>query len=184
MTYDGPDMHHRRSIRLPGYDYAQPGAYFVTICTHGRECVLGEVMDGRVNLSPFGEVVHEEWERSAVIRPELELDAFVIMPSHLHGIVVITGDVSVGLHSVGAHGRAPLHRAPRSLGSFIAGFKSTTTRRVNLARGTPGASFWQRGYYEHVIRDAGDLEKIGTYIAENPLSWGLDENFPDPRPDG
>lgn len=111
MTRAEPSTHRRRSLLLRGYDYAQPGAYFVTISTHKRECVLGEVVVGTVVLSPFGQVVHEEWERSAVIRPEVELDAFVIMPNHLHGIVRFIERGSAP--SVGAHGRAPLHRAPR-----------------------------------------------------------------------
>ena len=194
MTYDGPDMHRRRSIRLPGYDYAQPGAYFVTICTHNRECVLGEVVDGRVVLSPFGETADECWRDLPSHFPGLLLGPFVAMPNHVHGVLVLVGathasplpmdsrmsPLRVDPHASPLPAAAPAH-GPRagSVGAIVASFKSATTRRVNLARGTPGASFWQRGYYEHVIRDEGDLEKIGTYIAENPLSWELDENFPD-----
>ena len=98
--------HRRRSIRLPGYDYSQPGAYFVTICTRGRECVLGEVRSGEMVYSPVGLVVVEEWTRSASIRREIALDTFVVMPNHLHGIVFILEDASPA--GVGAHGRAPL----------------------------------------------------------------------------
>ena len=99
----------RRSIRLRGYDYSQPGVYFVTLCTHNQEHLFGEVVDGEMRLNELGQVVREEWLRSAEIRREIILDAFVIMPNHLHGIVIITDDggrtTDVG---VGAHGRAPL----------------------------------------------------------------------------
>ena len=173
MTY-GPAKHHRRSIRLREYDYAQAGAYFVTLVAHARECLFGRVVEGQTHLSMPGEVVAAEWLRSARIRGEIELDAFVVMPNHVHGIVVI--------RDVGAHGRAPLptalRRSPRSLGSFIAGFKSAATKRINAIRGTPGVPVWQRNYYEHVIRDDDDLGRVRRYIAENPLRWDEDPENP------
>jgi REP element-mobilizing transposase RayT len=181
--------HHRRSIRLPGYDYAQPGAYFVTICTKDREGVLGEVRSGQMVHSPFGLVVVEEWTRSASIRREIALDTFVVMPNHLHGIVFILEDASPA--GVGAHGRAPLpsstdlnargiaNRKARSIGSFVAGYKAAVTKRVNSMRGTPGAALWQRNYYEHVIRTEAELQSIREYIALNPLAWEHDEENPD-----
>ena len=174
MTYD-PATHNRRSIRLREYDYAQAGAYFVTICTQHRECLFGEIVDGRARLNAPGEVVAAEWSRSARIRREIELDSFVVMPNHVHGIVVI--------RDVGAHGRAPLlpsppYRPPRSLGSFVAGFKSAATKRINAIRGTPGLPVWQRNYYEHVIRNEDDLDRVRRYIAENPLRWEEDPENP------
>ena len=98
MRYD-PEQHHRRTIRLREFDYAAVGSYFITICTYQMECVLAEIVDGHVVLSAYGEVVREEWERSADVRPGLVLDAFVIMPNHLHGIVAMTLTESVGAHS-------------------------------------------------------------------------------------
>ena len=177
---------HRRSIRLKGYDYTQPGAYFVTICTHGREILFGHVVDGEMALNEYGEIVREEWFRSTEIRAEVELfhDEFVIMPNHIHGIVWIveTDNPSVvGAHGhVGAHGRAPLlpQRPPRSLGSFIAGFKSIVTKRINTLRNTPGAPVWQRNYYEHIIRNDRALNAIRRYIAANPACWHLDRYNP------
>ncbi len=177
MPYD-PARHHRRSIRLKGYDYTQPGAYFITICTHDRACLFGEVVEGQMRLNDLGQVVKEEWFRSAEIRKEIRLfaDEFVVMPNHIHGIVWIVEHGNVGI--VGAHGRAPpqhlpLHRAPRSLGSFVAGFKSATTRRINEIRQTPRAPVWQRNYYEHIIRNEDALHRIRQYIAANPLRWHL-----------
>src|SRR3954452_12071731 len=94
MTYD-PDRHHRRSVRLADYDYAQAGAYFITICAHQRESHFGEISDGAVQLNELGRIVDEEWARSSEIRSEIELDTWVVMPNHLHGIVFITGMIGI-----------------------------------------------------------------------------------------
>ena len=159
MPYD-PDRHHRRSIRLPGHDYAGGGSYFVTICTQGRECLFGDAIDGNVVLLPFGQIVAQEWRTSAAVRPTLRLDAFVVMPNHVHGIVTIV-DENVGAHSDaprrGALLRAPtsgaVTRPPRTIGAFVGAFKGAVTRRINALRDTAGSPVWQRNYYEHVIRD-------------------------------
>jgi REP element-mobilizing transposase RayT len=167
-----PEVHHRRSIRLKGYDYRQAGAYFVTICAWHRECLFGQVLDGEMRLSRWGEIVQQEWISTSDIRQEIELDVFVVMPNHLHGIVRIAGPV-------GAHGRAPLlWRPPRSLGSLVAGYKSAATRRINLLRASPGAKVWQRGYYEHIVRDGKDLDRIRRYVLSNPAHWEEDEYHP------
>jgi putative transposase len=89
--YD-PQQHHRRSIRLPGYDYSQTGAYFVTMVTHGRECLFGDILEGEIHITPVGDIVHREWERLTHRFPHVMLDSYVIMPNHIHGIIVITGD--------------------------------------------------------------------------------------------
>jgi REP element-mobilizing transposase RayT len=155
MPYD-PDKRRRRSIRLKDYDYSQAGAYFVTMCTYKKECGFGNVVNGEMMLNEFGKAVAEEWNRSAEIRHEVELDAFVVMPNHIHGIVVIVESY------VGAQGLAPLQqtqrgcvslqRKPRSLSTFIWGFKSAVTRRINDLRGTPYAPLWQRNYLEMGFR--------------------------------
>jgi len=174
MKYD-PNTHHRHSVRLPTYDYRQPGAYFVTLVTCHRQCLFGEIADGHVSLTDYGEVVEREWLRSTKIRCEIQLDAFVVMPNHIHGIVIMGAQTIVG-----AHGRAPLrlHRSPRSLGSFVAGFKSAATRRINEARGTPGIPVWQRNYYEHVIRDEEELDRVRQYVTDNPECWEQDPENP------
>ena len=176
MTFDR-HKHHRRSIRLPGYDYASAGAYFVTVCTYGRECLFGAGAGagGTVRLNPCGHVARDEWSRSAGHRPEIELDAFVVMPNHVHGIVVITDDA--GTERVGAEHVPPLHRPPGSLGSFVAGFKMAVTKRVNLLRGTPGALVWQRNYYERIIRDDDEAMAIRAYIYENARRWPEDDYY-------
>ena len=179
MRFD-PERHHRRSIRLSEYDYAGPGAYFVTLVTHGHECLFGEVCDGQVLLSKWGGIVHEEWVMSEGIRREIVLDAFVVMPNHLHGIVVIKDEGMTGIN-VGATGRSPLPAngpGKRSLGTFIAGFKSAATKRINIDRHLPGVPVWQRNYFKHIIRDETSLGRIREYIVNNPKQWELDQENP------
>jgi REP element-mobilizing transposase RayT len=186
MTYD-PERHHRRSIRLHEYDYAQEGAYFVTICARNRKCLFGEVTDGEMTMNAWGQIVYDEWVKSAEIRKEIQLDVFVVMPNHIHGIVVITRDEDGRKHDrVGATGRSPLRQpnnaprgpAKRSLGSFIAGFKPAVTKRINEIRGAPRAPIWQRNYHEHIIRNETSLNRIRQYIIENPLRWDTDRENP------
>ena len=167
---------HRRSIRLPDFDYTEPGAYFVTLCTRDRRCVFGEVTQDSVRLTPVGEIVHEEWRRSSEVRAEVELDGFAVMPNHIHGIVIING--SRLRSGPRAHGRAPLHRQGRSLGALVAGFKAAVTSRINRLADTPGAPLWQRGYYEHIVRSNEELARIRQYIAENPGRWAEDSENP------
>ena len=141
----------RRSIRLPGYDYAQPGPYFVTICSYRRQLLFGDVVAGEVILSTVGGIVRDEWLRTGIIRKEITLDEFVIMPNHYHGIVIIETS-SLESANVGAHGHAPLQpsdhaplrRSPRSLGSLVARFKGSVTRQVRTKRADPIFKVWQR----------------------------------------
>ncbi|MDA8414334.1 MAG: hypothetical protein M0023_11190 [Desulfobacteraceae bacterium] len=184
MTYNS-EIHHRRSIRLQGYDYSQPGAYFVTICVHDRECLFGEIVDGVMVRNDFGRIVTEEWTRSAELRSEIELDNCVIMPNHFHGIVVISGNTDNGVQRGGGQCRgdrpvAPTMPGPRpkSLGAMMAGFKSAVTKRINELRDAPGVPVWQRNYYEHVIRDEADYNRIAEYISTNPQRWIEDKLHP------
>jgi putative transposase len=176
-----PDRHHRRSVRLQGYDYSQAGAYFVTICTWGRECLLGQVVDGTMRVNACGQIVEEEWLRTPDICPQVELDAYVVMPNHFHAVLVIV---------VGAYCNTPLRdlsqtpqieaippsfQSPsQTVGAIVRGFKSAVTKRINLLRQTPGRPVWQRNYYEHVIRDAADCVSIRHYIEGNPALWLVD----------
>ncbi|MBD2306175.1 transposase [Chroococcidiopsis sp. FACHB-1243] len=177
MTSYNSKIHRRQSIRLRGYDYSQAGAYFITICTYQKECIFGEVMDCQMRLNKVGCIVAEECLRSPTIRPGIELDEWVIMPNHIHAIVIFTS--SVRILDSGAHNNcAPLRRKPRSLSSLIAGFKSTTTKQINEIRQTPKISVWQRNYYERVIRNEASLNKIQQYIINNPFNWLHDLDNP------
>lgn len=171
-----PDVerHRRRSIRLREYDYRQAGAYFITVVTHGRAALFGEIANGETRLNEFGQVVEDEWQKSSIIRQEIEMDVFVVMPNHIHGIMNIIN------MDVGATGRSPLRGGPpaRSLGAFVAGFKSAVTKRINEMRHTPGSPVWQRNYYEHVVRDDEELLRVREYILHNPLDWENDRENP------
>lgn len=172
MRYD-PKIRHRHSIRLQGYDYSQAGAYYITIVTWQRERLFGEVVDGGIQLNPLGEIVRREWFKTAELRQNVELfeDEFVVMPNHVHGIIVIT-DTGRGDRLV-----APTPQpgpAPRSIGAMIAGFKSAVTKRINERRNSPGVPVWQRNYYEHIIRTEQEHQRIYAYILANPLNWEND----------
>ncbi len=172
---------HRRSVRLPGYDYAQPGAYFVTVVAAGRQCLFGEITGGQMQLSQFGQIVASGWQRTPEIRREVELGTWVVMPNHFHGIVVISSEAPGGASDVGATGRSPLRPrgpSPRSLGALVAGFKSSVTEQINLLRGTPYLPVWQRNYYEHIIRNQREWQQIHLYIESNPVNWAHDEENP------
>lgn len=181
LQYD-PDRQHRRSIRLPGYDYTQAGAYFVTVCTYDRTCLFGEIANGEVCLSDAGRVVQMVWEDIPTHFPHVELDAFIVMPNHVHGVILIASDTVGPTHSQGATHASPLLRPsgpqPRSLGAIVGAFKSAATKRINALRGTPGAPVWQRNYYEHIIRDDYALQRTRQYIVENPARWAEDAENP------
>jgi len=171
------ERYHRRSVRLKGYDYSNPGAYYVTICTWNRDCIFGEIINGEMKLNEFGEVVNREWLCSSEIRREIELDEFVVMPNHIHGIIFINGNGNTA-HDLGANGCSPLRKRSRSLSSFIAGYKSAVTKSINILRNTPGMPVWQRNYFEHIIRNEYGLFRIREYIRNNPVQWDMDENNP------
>ena len=161
MTYD-PDKHHRQSIRLKGYDYTQTGAYFVTICTQDRECLFGDVVDGEIRLNNVGQMVYRIWNDLSVKYPDIETDEFVVMPNHVHGIIVLpvgaplVGALSSGMTIDNAKNRAGTRPAP-TLGDIVGVFKSITTHQyTDGARQKDWPPFnkklWQRNYYEHIIR--------------------------------
>ncbi|MFL5758822.1 MAG: transposase [Thermomicrobiales bacterium] len=180
-----------KSIRLPTFDYAGNAVYFITICTAGGEMLFGEVRNGAMAINELGWIVWEEWERSAEIRPETELDVFVVMPNHFHALVTIIPNEPTEKPRFGpaerhlqdalpmAHSRAPLRRKPRSLGSLVAGFKSTTTSRINTVRGMAGTPVWQRNYYERNMRNEHARAQIASYNECNPMQWSLDRENPD-----
>ena len=175
MPYD-PELHHRRSIRLPHWDYAESGAYFVTLCTFERARLFGAVRDDQMGLNRIGEIVAEEWLRSAEIRSEVELDDFVVMPNHLHAIVFI---VRNGSDDGPAGGRPFSGTANRSLSALIQGFKASATKRINQLRRDGGSPVWQRNYYERVLRNDRELGRAREYVLDNPRKWAEDKNNPD-----
>jgi len=198
------------STRLRGWDYASEGYYFVTICVKDRLTSLAKIIDGDVLLSPIGEIIAEEWEKTAEIRKKVKLDAWVIMPDHVHGIIGIVHPDNLKLEAprreivetpcrdneetprsdnvetprwknvetprrgVSTPNAAAYSWKPNSLGSIIGQFKSKTTKRIRAA-GYCGF-IWQSRFYDHIIRDNDDLDRIRRYIQENPERWEKDRN--------
>jgi REP element-mobilizing transposase RayT len=179
MTEPPPDTlerHHRRSIRLHGYDYSQAGAFFLTFCTQNRECLFGDVVDGKMQLNDAGKIVADEWLKIAEIRDDIELDEWIVMPNHFHGILTIN-------NTVGAIHESPLQmtitqRRNMTLPKLIGRFKMLSSKRINEMRDTPGIKLWQRNYYEHIIRKDDSLCRIREYILNNPLQWEMDRENP------
>lgn len=172
MKFDS-QKHHRRSIRLKEHDYAQPGGYFVTIVTYQRDLLFGEVANGEMVLSEFGKIADACWCAIPEHFPNVELGAHVVMPNHVHGIVVI--NESVGAH-VGARHASPLPPRgvePNSIGAIVGSYKSAVTRLIGREHNTTG--IWQRNYYEHIIRNHEDWDRIHRYIESNPAMWAEDE---------
>jgi REP element-mobilizing transposase RayT len=207
MPYN-PDIHHRRSIRLKGYDYSQQGAYFVTICTHQRNCLLGEIVDGEMKLNTNGEIARGCWLSIPRHFQNVELDEFVIMPNHLHGIIILVKsealakqDFSQSFSEVEGEALANLNdqqqqkfssqcfaptgetikingAKPQSLAAIIQNYKSVSTRQVNRINKAKGNVIWQRNYYEHIIRNEEALNNIRQYVVNNPINWAEDEENP------
>jgi REP element-mobilizing transposase RayT len=201
MTYD-PKIHHRRSIRLKGYDYSQNGAYFITICAQDRKPLFGKIVNGDLQLNPFGVIARDEWLKTSIMRQNIEMDEFVIMPNHMHGIIVIDIEPRRDtLQRVPTNERAPenegtgtMHRAPtveqfgkptsNTIPTIIRGYKGAVTKQINTLQINAGVynipeRIWQKNYYEHVIRNETSLNKIREYIMSNPLNWKEDDYYLD-----
>ena len=215
----------RRSIRIPEYDYTQQGAYFITICTHLKKHIFGEITSGNMKLSPMGEIAHYQWHQLPQRFNNIELDAFVIMPNHIHGILIInkpqypitrrgeagenkhgspaknpkspvypeimfldcegspvlsngdTPQVLKSKHNSPTNYKQPHGTIPGSIGAIIQNYKSLTTRKINMLLRTKNKTIWQRNFYEHIIRDETDYERIVEYIENNPVSWSDDKYY-------
>ena len=183
MKYN-PDIHHRRSIRLRNYDYAQQGLYFVTLCVKNRICLFGEIINGEMQLNENGEIVRNEWLKTTELRPNIQLHVFVVMPNHFHTVFEITHKIDVS--DVGAYCirpdeirnnemnvtnqgvcNTPLQSPSQTVGAIVRGFKSAVSRQL-------GFSVWQRDMYEHIVREANDYGRIIEYVENNPVTWETD----------
>lgn len=172
-TYN-PQRHHRRSIRRPGHDYARVGKYFVTICAHERACLFGDIASGQLTLNEYGRIVEEEWLRTAIIRAKIILDEYIVMPNHVHGIIVLQESTTPARSAGSVVIAGP---RPGSLGAIVGGFKAAACSRINLLRGTPGFPAWQRDFHDHIIRNDDEYRRIVAYIRNNPLRWAEDSLF-------
>jgi putative transposase len=173
------DNCRRRSLRLSTYDYTLAGAYFVTICTHERACLFGEIIDETMHSSGAGKMVNECWLAIRNTFPTVYIDEYVVMPNHVHGILILPGPgASVVSAKTTAGTRYP------SLGIVVGSFKSRST--VLYTHGVRQAAWptfhqrlWQRNYYDRIIRDDQELARAREYIHNNPLQWSLDRENPD-----
>ena len=197
MTKFDPNKHHRRSIRLKGYDYAGAGAYYVTIVAWRRECLFGDVVNKEMRLNKVGEIVQWEWLELPKRLSYVTLGVHMVMPNHFHGIIFIHENVGATrqgqtrsqpnaepaqtISTDGIEGSPlPLPRGPKpaSLGAIIAQFKSRTTKRIWKIPEFKETPIWQRNYYEHIIRNEGEMDNIHRYIESNPSMWMEDEENP------
>ncbi len=195
MKYN-PDKHHRRSIRLQGYDYSQPGIYFITLCTQNHECLFGEILNGEMRLNEFGKMTQQCWLEIPHHFPHVKLDEFVIMPDHIHGIIILNDIVGAKNFSPQPSNNfspqpsnnfspqpmptpqqniTPFRSPSKTIGSIIRGFKIGVTK--GFRQNMDIYVVWQRNYYEHIIRNKVELNRMRQYIIDNPKKWKTDENY-------
>jgi len=178
MIYN-PNLHHRRSIRLKGYDYSQEGLYFVTICCQNKECLFGKIVDNEMRLNNSGKIANDCWQQISKHFPNVILHEYVIMPNHFHGIIQLVG---ANNHSpendnndTGAKDFSPLHSPSKTIGSIVRGFKIGVTKWMR--QNTDVYHVWQRNYYEHIIRNERSLKNIVKYIVDNSKMWKNDKFY-------
>ncbi|MCF6153948.1 MAG: transposase [Candidatus Brocadia sp.] len=207
MTYD-PKLHHRRSLRLKEYDYSRNGAYFITVRSYDKKCIFGNILIESVELTRLGKIVNDFWYEIPNHFKNVQLDTFIVMPNHIHGIIIINDDCmdavstspsnmnvnngrggvsprpqseyTLPIHEINGRGKTPL-KWKRTLSQIIGYYKYQTTKIINQLNKTPGNHVWQRNYYDHIIRNVDDFNKIREYIIQNPLKWALDRENPENR---
>jgi REP element-mobilizing transposase RayT len=175
------DRYRNESSRLPGWDYSREGVYFITICTANRECLFGEIYNKNMKLSEIGKIVEMEWEKSFTIRTELNCAIYTIMPNHIHTILRIGHDSRRGARPyvpTDNNSRTGVaYRSPKSISSFVAGFKASATKRINKYRTSPGEPVWQSRFYDHIIQNKDEYLRIRQYIKDNPANWEIDRFY-------
>ncbi len=190
MRYN-PEIHHRRSIRLEGHDYSQCGYYFITVCTQTKRCLFGEIEKDRMILNDAGKMIQCQWNELVGRFTHIELDEYVVMPNHFHGIIMVGAGLvpdqnGVKNNNIQATTRATTRVAPTAgtatVGDMVGAFKSITTHEyINGVKNNNWKPFdgrlWQRNYYEHIIRNETSLRNIREYIVNNPCQWRQDELF-------
>jgi putative transposase len=191
----------RKSIRLSGYDYSLPGAYFITIMTFHRECIFGDVNNQRMIINQYGQIVDRTWHELTNHYPNINLDAYIIMPNHFHGIVLIEDDTTIknaspasdmqGISTINEQRKTlenpdtfrengnrivdEMRTNSHDLSEIIRAFKSFSAKKINILRGSQGFPVWQRSFYDRVIRDENEYQKIYDYIQTNPQNWLEDQ---------
>lgn len=178
-----PKIHHRRSIRLKGYDYSQAGLYFITICCQDMICRFGEIVNDEMILNESGEIAYLEWIKLQEWFPNFELDVFQIMPNHIHGIVAL---IPVGVPLGGAQNDGGSQKSvgasptPTTVGDIIGAYKSLVSNaclKIYKSKNETMGKLLQRNYYEHIIRNESSYKTISNYIINNPSNWKDDKFY-------
>jgi REP element-mobilizing transposase RayT len=190
-----PEIHHRHSIRLRGYDYSQAGVYFITLCIEGRTSLLGHILDGQMHLNDVGKMIEKTWNEIPQFYMGFDVDVFQIMPNHFHSIIKIVGGNNCLCRdrrpNEQSRNRQPQNRQLRdgqprgvapTVGDIVGRFKTMTTKRysdrVKEGRWRPfNGKLWQRNYYEHIIRNDSDYHRICQYITNNAANWNTDKLY-------
>lgn len=187
---------NRKSIRLANYDYSQEGSYFITLCTHRKQHIFGEIRNGIMGLNPLGLIAYEEWQKTALIRPQVSLGACMIMPNHMHGIIHIDEKIPCKIEP------GKFQSPSQTVGAIVRGYKSAATTRMKALLREDSSlsstdewlfaptiekvlknkidlskSIWQRNYYEHIIRHSVSYQIISNYIWNNPMQWTVDKFY-------
>lgn len=154
-------INSRRSIRLSQYDYSQEGMYFITICCHQKMCRFGEIINESMALNTIGRIAHSIWQTIPDHYPSIELESFVVMPNHMHGILTVNNRLNKN----------------QSIGTVVRNYKATVTRQTRVKSSIQ--RLWQRNYYEHIIRNERDYIRVAEYIEANPALWNQDALHPE-----
>jgi putative transposase len=159
MKYN-PDFNHRRSIRLNGYDYSRSGAYFITICSYEREYLFGDIVNETMELNTCGYIARSHWQQLSQHHSNIIIDESIVMPNHLHGIIILESSID----------------NTKSISEIIRGFKTFSAKKINKERGLRSVPVWQRNYYDRIIRNELELDRVRQYIINNPRNWDADKN--------
>jgi putative transposase len=174
------DWKSRRSVRLPKYDYSNVEMYFATICSSERRCIFGRVHANNVVLTPLGEIIRNCWTEIPHHFPNIKIETYVVMPNHIHGILTIQTKLPNDNQQVKSTVSMEAFGKPRqgSLPTIIRSFKSAVSKRARESGSVSSEPIWQKGYYEHVIRNTKEYVEITNYILQNPARWADDEDNP------
>lgn len=194
MEHASP-LHHRRSIRLKGYDYSQGGGYYLTLVTSARRCIFGEIVADVMRLNELGAIVQECWEDILDHFPHVTVDVFAVMPNHVHGILFLHDDGRglvysddgrgtkvpfLGIYSAPAPRESQIEQFGKptigSIPTILRAYKAAVTRRAG--RELNSANIWQRNYNEHILRGQADYERVAGYVLTNPSNWYNDDENP------
>lgn len=180
MNRYNPNIHHRKSIRLKGYDYSQAGLYFITICVHNRQCLFGEIVNDEMILNDFGNIAHHHWEKLSERFQNFELDVFQIVPNHMHGIIFLTNPVGAGFTPAPNPNKGATERVAPTVADIFGTYKSLVSNECLeiFKQKFPGdymGKLWQRNYHDHIIRDEQSYHRIANYIIKNPQNWKNDK---------